>query len=470
MISKTLLGNGYFITPAPPKETKRAELSRLAGGRHVLSASQLATYALCKRKWAWRYIEGVQEPPHASAALGGRVHHVLEGWLASGVAPDRSTREGAIALAGLKHLPPPGSGVVEHGFLLHTPKNTYIGYIDWQGIFNGLITVLDHKTTSNLVYAKTAVDLLSDIQALIYALFACIAWDSEEIWLLWVYYTTAREPRSPAPTKVKIRLPQVLEKFPEIEAMGEEIGRHVRNKTHPLALPPEASACGAYGGCPHKARCNLSETERLRSIMSEATLENKLGMVQVFDQNQQPSLPQWNTPAAPAVPASSPVVGSTVVGPDNVTYRLNADGSWTPVQPQQPPQFQPPAWNPPAPQYQQVAPQPQQPTAPQQAFPTFAAPPATVAAPTPAVPAFNPPAPSAQQLNAPEGPSAAEPKRGRGRPAGAVANKKLEKLTSDRIAFLAGVHAAVMSGVRDSAQLQAAGEACLVAFASKFGE
>ena len=483
---------GYQITPAPPKETKRAELSRLAGGRHVLSASQLSTFTLCQRKWAWRYIAGVQEPSGAAAVLGGEVHSVLEAWLASGVAPDRSTRPGTIALAGLKHLPPPGSGVVEHGFLLHTPRNTYIGYIDWQGFFDGLVTILDHKTTSNLAYAKTAEDLLSDIQALIYALFACIAWNTKEVQLKWVYYTTASTPRSPAPTKTKIHLPLVLDRFDAIETVGEEIGRHIAHQTHPLALPATVSACGAYGGCPHRTRCNLSEPERLKAIMSEATMEQKLGMVPVYQHGQQAPLPQWNQPVQPQQPAQPQPVQQLqeVMGGDGLMYRQNLDGSWSPVQPA--PQAAPPPQTFASPFQAQQPVQPTQTVAPfggpqgqgvvtqpnttsaapiqptSTALPTFN--PVPTSAPVGPAPGYQTTAPQGPAINAPEGPSASEPKRGRGRPAGAGTSKKLEKLTSDRIAFLAGVTAACMAGVRDSSQLQAAGEACLVAFTSKFGE
>jgi len=456
---------GYGISPAPPKSSS-ARLP-LASGRYALSASQLSTFGLCKRKWAWRYIARVQEPPNAAADLGGRVHSVLEAWLTSGVAPDRTTREGAIALAGLKHLPPPGSGVVEHGFLLHTPRNTYIGYIDYQGVIDGLPTVLDHKTTSNLNYAKTEEELLFDIQALIYALFACIAWNTDEVGLKWVYYTTAKTPRSPAPVKAKLRLPQVIEKFQAIEAVADEIGHHLKNKTHPLALAPNANGCEAYGGCPHRERCNLTDEERMKSLMSEVTMEQKLGMVPVFDASQQPQLPQWNPPQStmqlpqtvspPVVQTptyvSAPLLPVQQRGHDGKLYQQGPDGQWYPVQeaPAQLPAFA-------QPQSTFVAPQQQAPA------------PTTFGAPTPQqaqLPTFNPPAQQQvqPQINAPEGPGA-EPVKSKGKSKG----KKLEKLTSDRLAFLAGVHAAIMGGVRDSAQLQQAGEVCLNAFKSKFGE
>jgi RecB family exonuclease len=428
---------GYSIAPAPPKGEKPK-----VAGRYVLSASQISTFVLCRRKWAWRYIARIPDGPNAAAELGGRVHTVLERWLALGIAPDPATREGRIALAGLKHLPPPGSGTVEHGFLLHTPRNTYLGFIDWLGLIAGAPTILDHKTTSNLQYAKTEEDLQSDIQALIYALFAALAWSTDEIGLMWVYYTTGNTPRSPKPTIAKLRLPMVLELFETIEAFGEEISYHAKNQTHPLALKPDARACGAYGGCPHRERCNLSPEEEMESLMT--TMEEKLGMVPVFVQGGVPqqNFPVWNgqTAGSPQPVMPHPLVvpsGQFINGPqraqDGLLYAQTADGVWH-VVPEAPPAH---------------APQPTAISAQKIIDNLTTTPPAAI--------------------NAPEGPAPSESKKGRGRPAGSGA-KKLEKMTADRLAFLAGVHGAIMRGISDPVVLQSSGELALVAYKSKFGE
>ena len=460
MNSSTLLAQGFSLHAVPPKDGPKPKNPL---GRYLLSASQISTYASCQRKWAWRYVAGILEPSKPAAELGGRVHAILEAWLASGVAPDPSTHEGRIALAGIKHLPPPGSGMVERGFILHSRRNSYLGYVDFQYLSaqDLTVTILDHKTTSSLRYAKTPEELLVDIQALIYALYAFLAWNVSEVTLKWVYYTTANVPRSPPPVVAKVHLPVVLERFADIERLGDEIVYHAQNKTHPLALKPTASTCGAYGGCPHKSICNLSEDERLRSIMSEATMAEKLGMVPVHDPNTpqtQQSFPQWaGAPMSQAAPPPPPnpfaqQAPQPVQGNDGRMYLQQLDGSWVPVE-QQPMPMQAPQFQPPAPQMQMVpqAPQPQivQQMTPQQ---------------SPGLPTFN----------APEGPATnpveIQGKRGRGRPAGTgTAAKKLDKLEASKIAFLAGAHAAVLAGSRDSAQIQAAGDVCLLAFQSKFG-
>jgi len=46
-----------------------------------LSASQIQTFTECQRKWAWRVLDGVEEPPNKAAELGGQVHAELEKYL-----------------------------------------------------------------------------------------------------------------------------------------------------------------------------------------------------------------------------------------------------------------------------------------------------------------------------------------------------------------------------------------------------
>ncbi len=132
-------------------------------GESRISASQIDTYRTCARKWAWKYIGRVDGPQHPSAALGERVHGVLEGWLRDGKAIDTSTREGKIAAAGVSKLPMPGRGLVERKFDWRSPAGIlYTGRLDLEHERDDVLVVHDHKTTSSFGWAKTEEDLKTE--------------------------------------------------------------------------------------------------------------------------------------------------------------------------------------------------------------------------------------------------------------------------------------------------------------------
>ena len=88
-----------------------------------LSASQIETFSNCPRKWAWRYLEGVEDEPNKSAELGRAIHAELEKYL-RGESIDFTSETGYIAASGLEHLPKPGTPglLIEEEF--HTGINT----------------------------------------------------------------------------------------------------------------------------------------------------------------------------------------------------------------------------------------------------------------------------------------------------------------------------------------------------------
>jgi len=61
------------------------------------SASQISTAELCLRKWAYKKLDGLSDPPGAAAALGSAVHKQIELYLRSGQPIDLSHDAGRIA-------------------------------------------------------------------------------------------------------------------------------------------------------------------------------------------------------------------------------------------------------------------------------------------------------------------------------------------------------------------------------------
>lgn len=267
-----------------------------------LSASQIETFTNCRRKWAWRYLDGVEESPSKAAELGRAVHAELEKYLSGGDV-DFTTEIGYIAASGLEHLPKPGTPglLIEQEFHFEGPSgHTYLGYKDLEE--PGIVT--DHKTAGDLKWQKTADELRKDIQATLYAVDYFRKHPEEpHVGLRWVYYQT-KNTRKSAVTHIRVSQPETWQRFLEIEQIAEQMHEVSQDKpdgtpVRALDLPANINHCSAYGGCPHQGRCNLSPLEKMRSHVEQnkltALLKNKNG-------------------AAPTPPPASDAVAAAVAG------------------------------------------------------------------------------------------------------------------------------------------------------------
>ena len=287
-----------------------------------LSASQIQTFADCQRKWAWRYVEGVEDAPNKSAELGKAVHAELEKYLRGGDI-DFTSEIGYIAASGLEHLPKPGTPdlIVEEEFHFEGPSgHTYLGYKDLEE--PGTIT--DHKTTSDLKWAKTPEDLQTDIQATLYAVDYFRKHSEEKsVQLRWVYYQTRNTKKSTV-TLLTVDQRETWNKFLAIEQIAGRM--HEASKLRALDLPANINHCSAYGGCPHQGRCNLSPFDKMRSHMEQnkltALLKNKNGA----------AAPAQSVPAAavsvPLAFAPGGVHhGTAAAAPNKLLMRMKAGGA-----------------------------------------------------------------------------------------------------------------------------------------------
>jgi RecB family exonuclease len=230
-----------------------------------LSASQIGTWNQCKRKWGYSYLDRIKTPSHPSAELGQRVHAVLEAWLKDGVPFNLSTEEGQIASSGLQYLPLPGSAEVEAGFVVQTETAKYRGFIDAR-FREELPVILDHKTTSDLRWAKTEEDLRKDVQATLYAAEAMLRTGSDAVELRWIYYTT-RKPYKSRKVSLVVVKDEIEANFDAIDRTAAEMLTAYRDNRSGSELPASPTACGAYGGCPYLALkvCTLSPKDMLRA-------------------------------------------------------------------------------------------------------------------------------------------------------------------------------------------------------------
>lgn len=257
---------------------------------HLFSPTQISTYLECPRKWAWRRIAKIYDPPAASAQLGTDTHALLEAYLGEGTMPDHVGHPQAakVASAGLHLLPAPKTqgmrleskfhfrstrtGIVYGGLKdVELPPGVPVPSLELDGSYPA---VLDHKTTSSIEsYAKTPEDLLFDPQAITYAIDSLVRFDAEAADLRWVYYQTKGAHRSKV-TAQRIEREHAANVFAAIESVAQEAVMALEAGAQPLDLAPNPSACSGFGGCPHRHRCNLKPSEQARSRMSNSLISD----------------------------------------------------------------------------------------------------------------------------------------------------------------------------------------------------
>lgn len=310
----------------------------------VLSPSQIETFLDCERKWAFIYISGIRPESGGAAALGGKVHKQLEQYLKGEAASLNFTEPGGvgdIASLLLAHLPPPKTpGMrIEGAFKFQSPS-TGIFYRGFKDVVLSPpefeLTILDHKTTSNIAaWAKSAEKLKTDTQAIIYAQHELSRWlDVPHVKLQWNYAQT-KGPKRSLPVVVTLDRQHVADEFAKIEVDGQRILATLKARPDPLSLPPTPTSCEKYGGCPYRYKCNLSPEQSLESLFPG-------------DMNMNPStinfLAGLGTPTPP-VEDTVYAPGSEPAAPDAIPARfLTPSVSTMPVsdQPINPPEFQPP--------------------------------------------------------------------------------------------------------------------------------
>lgn len=235
---------------------------------YKLSASQLATYKDCPRKWYFDKVEGIERSETKATAEGTAIHSEVEGWYLNGVAPTRPT-----ARALLSHLPKPGDGsiYVEDEVSLVWPSVEPVlvrGYIDLLWIRDGMSPrVHDHKTTSQKRYIKTVDDLRTDPQVLIYGLAARIRQaglgyrPSNTIENQWTY-VVREDPKTRPPHSEAVSFTQTLSELEEGLRLWSptvtelvQIAKRGKSPLNMAQTRADQSACYKYGVCPYNHLC-----------------------------------------------------------------------------------------------------------------------------------------------------------------------------------------------------------------------
>ena len=239
-----------------------------------VSASQIKTWKDCPRKWGFKYIDGLEDPPGKAAELGSAVHRDLEWYLQAG-SIDTSTDSGRIAAAAKEVLPGPSHRLqVEREIVFELEGVTYRGFIDL--IDPRGPTIYDHKTSSDpKKWGLTEETLPNDVQALIYATWGILEWNLDSVALQWSYLKTRGRAEATA-VRAKISKDDALQKIREkIRPTALAIVEASSCAESAMELDPNPGACSKFGGCPFADVCERSEDQLLESALGKKTEKEK---------------------------------------------------------------------------------------------------------------------------------------------------------------------------------------------------
>lgn len=473
--------------------------------KESFSPSQLVKYGApdaCKRQWAWGSLFGVWSLKKSIAALlGSLIHGCLEHYLRGGTIYDISGPDGSIrldqktwkefqtqldrkwltydklqelveeaklrALPGLRYIPDtkdPALEIVEVEKWIKLDTSRIIagvepiripGKIDLSVRRAGIWYLYDHKSTRGKYvkglgfdpwyYCKKPDDLLTDPQAIFYALDLMLRHRLDALWIRWVYYLTDTKSHPLAKElDVELRFADVMEAAYKwllvANEMRQWVRRAARGEITPLDVPANPEVCPNFGGCTYHyskgGPCMPEGQVQLGQLITSGIAPGKEETMSLAAQLQQTQAMVNGAGAPPPIPQNP------LIPPE---AHQTAPAAAPPLA------ALPDGWV-----YVNGIPKPAPPGGcfygqdgvlyqgqPSQAMPAATItvpPPAAAAAPPPAAPAAAPVAPAAAAAPPAAPPAAAgatldphqpeAPKRGRGRPPGAK-NKKGDDATDD---------------------------------------
>ncbi len=264
-------------------------------GHLTLSPTQIETFMDCERKWAFRIISGIEQEQSPYAAIGDAVHLQIEEYLLYAKPPNISAfvdmadpktggtkrfYPGKMALSAVKYLPPPQDPgiLVEEPFELESRAGIITGRLDLQYTdpTDGLRVVHDNKTSGDFRWAKKATDLDSDIQSVVYNAYVMQRYEVDRVKDRWLYILRSTQKTSAKVVERTVGLSTVDKHLQPILDTGERMQELYAKQPDPHSLTPNLKSCEKYGGCPYKEHCNLKPQERLKSIMSQMSLRDKV--------------------------------------------------------------------------------------------------------------------------------------------------------------------------------------------------
>lgn len=264
------------------------------------SVSQVETHLDCPRKHFFKSILKIPDDPGQAAMRGISIHKTLENIserLERGIELEQAldqhsstdapwmTYARAVAATGV--LPKPGeSHAREHNFLLDTHLDIpFKGVIDLVLEDRTPIDIIDYKSTSDIRYAKTPNELLTNLQLVVYAHYILTnVPDHDFVRTRLVYVEAKKQPlktKLPRTVNVSVDLdrdhvrriwqgddPFVSNGKPHI--LPDVLNRIAANSycTDFNDIEPITTTCTKYGGCPFRTQCGLSPFAGISSTIA----------------------------------------------------------------------------------------------------------------------------------------------------------------------------------------------------------
>lgn len=253
------------------------------------SVSQVDTYLDCARKHFFKSILRLPDPSNEAAQRGTSIHKAAEntsamlekGALLTEALDAHSPTDApwmtyvrAIAQAGV--LPEPNEPHArEHRFSLPTHTGIpFIGLIDQIRDELKPIDLCDFKSTSDIRYAKTPLELTTNLQLNAYAHYIFQNVPDDVVRARLVYVEAKKVPlKKKLPRVVNVHVDLTRESVRRIWEGEIPFGDQSLDLRLPSVLdrmietaktedfndvPPTTTTCTKYGGCPYRAKCGLS--------------------------------------------------------------------------------------------------------------------------------------------------------------------------------------------------------------------
>jgi hypothetical protein len=324
------------------------------------SVSQVDLFLDCARKHYFKHVLRLPDPSNEAAARGVSIHKASENTsarLAQGapLADALSAHDTADApwmpyvraLAGAGILPRPGEPHArEHRFSLPTHTGIpLIGVIDLILDERTPIDLTDLKSVSDIRYAKTPIELLTNLQLNVYAHYIFENAPEHDVVRARLAYVEAKK------KPLKTKLPRVVNVHVDLERENVRrlwlgyvpFGDQTKDHRLPLVLgemlrtatecddfndvPPTTTTCTKYGGCPYRTQCGLSPfagvaSARNHEPLKRMTIEESKTMG--FLSKNAPTNGGSGTPSSVAKPQTAPAAAAPPAAPKPTGFLARA--------------------------------------------------------------------------------------------------------------------------------------------------
>jgi len=277
-----------------------------AGQLRQVSASQISKFDAsqlggCNRRWYFDKVLGISEPTTKSLERGTSVHSEIEHYLKTG-----ENVLGDIARAGMKFIPSEQIELhqievdLQNAMIADVPLTGRIDLVNdsefWIGEYGekqdqvcDSLEIVDWKTTSNLSYAKSGLDLLQTVQMPLYGYHIGKHPLKKYVRLSHVYFQTRGAAKAKKSTAL-FSLDEITSRYQAIERVVE-LMKQAAQLPNVTDLEPNPQSCHAFGReCAYAPQCPRSQRQLFDSYFgTRKEGEETMGLFDKIKKQQSPA-------------------------------------------------------------------------------------------------------------------------------------------------------------------------------------